>query len=248
VNKKQTVRSHTIVQSRFPVTPWERWLSNSSYTPAIRSYIESQAEVFRDLITQHCYENIIELGCGDGTLLMPTVISLHSNYLGIDISTRALSKAMTNLENAKAIHSYSEDARLMVADVCSFSSLRLDRFVKSNKTLVALPFNLIGIISCVESLVRDLHSAGFDILIFSYNMSVGASRARAEYYEKCGFTDIKREKVHGIGILFTDQQELQSYAYYPTTVRKLLKETGFRRVKTIRFNDIGIAYYCTHKT
>ena len=244
--KKQSAERRAHGQPNFPLTPWEKWLSNASYTSAIRSYIESQSNIFRDLVLRHPYKNIIELGCGDGTLLMPTIISLHYNYLGVDVSTRALRKARINLKEAKLINSYVGDARLMVGDICKLSSLQLNNFVEPDKTLVVLPFNLIGIIPCVENLLQSLRTSGFDVLIFSYNRSLQASQARAEYYLKCGFTNIQRVKVNGVGILFTDQKELCSYAYYSSTLMNLFRKTGFKRSKIIPFDNIGIAYYCVN--
>ena len=176
-------------------------------------------------------------------MLMPTVISLHYNYLGIDISPTALAKASANLQVAKDIYSYQGEARLLTGDVCSIGSLGLDKFTESSKTLVVLPFNLFGIISCAEKLVDHLHALGFDILIFSYQRSSKVDKARAEYYKKCGFVNIQRVTVRGAGVLFTDHKELHSYAYHPTNILNLMKEVGYLRTKTIPFDKIGIAYY-----
>ena len=68
---------------------------------------------FIDTHTQGKYQNTLDVGCGEG-LLTPALVEISRSYLGIDISTQALSRAKEknrNLSQASFKHLDFDDVR-----------------------------------------------------------------------------------------------------------------------------------------
>jgi hypothetical protein len=222
---------------------WKTWVDKARWTQAIKTYLELESGILKTLLSTSYYSRVVELGCANGSLLMPTVISMNYNYLGIDFSPNAVHEASRVLKQWKRKTHYKAKADVLQADICRIPHQLLEDF-QNPKTIIVFPFNIFGsLFSCYpDILLSTLCRYKLDVLIFSYQVSLNATRHRAEYYSQCGFRNLQKDEFEQVGVLFHSDDGLYSYAYQPHLIQEWLKKAGYSINKVNEFGQIGIIY------
>ena len=211
----------------------------SARTPQITEYLRSERQLAGVTIERCGYRGLVEVGCADGTLLLPAAVGRGLDYLGVDLATEAVDQARKALAEAVAsVAVGGVRAAVVQRDVRDLPALAGELLPRSPR-LVAFPFNVLAGITTPVAALRAASAIESDILVFSYQTSPTASTVRGAYYRACGFTgEFTRDDrgVHFTAGLFT------SSVYHEALVIGWLERLGYR-VGLIPFAEVGLAYH-----
>jgi hypothetical protein len=213
---------------------WRRFVELQNLPPAIRMHLQSERDLLADVLRSGDYRVVIEAGCADGSLFMPTVVAAGLDYIGVDVVAQAATatrhaiakRVLCPGQRATAVHG---DAR----DLQSIDGLA----VSPERPLVVLPFNLFGIVSRPHEMLRSAAAIGADIMIFTYQQSAGAGAARADYFRRGGWPG--GEVVMSDGTHYQGHHFISS-VYAPDTLQQWLHAAGYHSALT-PYGEIGLA-------
>lgn len=191
--------------------------------PAVRAHLAAERAYAATVIRR--YRAMVEVGCADGSLLLPSARQLGVEYLGIDLAADAV--AATRTAGGAALR----------ADVVDLATLSLP----AGPLLAAYPFNVFGLLPEPHRALAATATAGADALILTYRTNARATAVRAEYYAACGLA----------GTLTTDElgvhfaaDGFRSSVYHPKVLTAWLAAAGFQ-VTVTPTSTVGWAYHAT---
>lgn len=207
-----------------------RILDSSCYPEAINEFLGNEKRQLEALLTaarSEGFERVIEAGCGATMPLRDLVIqSGFKKYVGVDLNRPAVDSAKLKLA--------SEPEGAFPSEIHCASILHLPWLNRTfpsgerGKTLVVLPFNLIGNLGGVVNTFRVLSYAGFErVYVSCYALSEGFREARRQYYQGCGCQDLRDEAIEGVGEVFTSREGLKTFAYAPEILTEIARVFGF---------------------
>lgn len=202
----------------------------------MRAHLDAQRELARELLATRRYDLVVEAGCADGSLLMPTIVGLGLNYLGVELAKSAADEAAQRL--ATMPHRPGRHGQVVHGDIRHLDAVVAASDMIRGRLLVAFPFNVFGNIPEPWEVLgaAAAHEAG--VLIITYDTSEAARDLRAEYYRACGLTgDITADEA---GAHFASGP-FASSVYHPAVVRRWLTGLDYH-VTEHRYATAGLAY------
>lgn len=213
----------------------------SARTPQITEYLHAERRLAGATIERGAYGGLVEVGCADGTLLLPVAVGRGLDYLGVDLAAQAVDQARSALgEAVTAAEVGSRRAAVVRCDVRDLAALPGDLLPRAPR-LVAFPFNVLAGITTPVAALRAAAAIRSDILAFSYQTSPAATAVRRAYYRACGLTgefSVDDRGVHFTAGLFT------SSVYREDLVIGWFQRLGYR-VELTRFAGVGLAYHAS---
>jgi hypothetical protein len=207
-------------------------------TPAIAAHLAAESAFVDGLLGQTGYRTVIEGGCGDGSLLLETVVARGLGYLGIDLAPSAASRARRRLTTARPAG--GPILRTAVrGDLRDIGTIAGRFAVDLPETLVALPFNVLGNVSSPDRVLTTIAACQADVLVLTYAATHRSDDIRDEYYRRCGFPGhLYRDAVgaHFVSPLFT------SSVYARQFVEAWLGNAGYLTTVTA-YGEVGLAFH-----
>lgn len=219
---------------------WASWGNSALYTDKLRAYLAWQQNLFDDILLSGLYTAVIEVGCGDGSFLMPTAIERSVQYFGLDIEPKAIDALNERLER---VATRCTRAEAILGDVHDLERIAVQNQLPTTATLVALPFNAFGNLEDPLVALKAIARYSYDVLVFSYKTDEPTQHIRETYYKNVGITDLKTGEDE-LGVFFK-ADGWKSYAYHPHLVLEWLKTVGFSDIQQTDFADFGTACYAT---
>ncbi|HEX8629442.1 MAG TPA: hypothetical protein VF755_14855 [Catenuloplanes sp.] len=220
-------------------THWHHIIRGS--TPAVAEYLHAERQLTGKTLDDDGYHGLIEVGCADGSLLMPGAIDRGLDYLGVDLAAGAVALARRAL--AATSHAGRQRRTAVIeGDVRDLPTLA--GRLPAAPRLVAFPFNVLAGIPTPRDALRAADSCGGDILVLTYQTTPAATEVRRDYYRACGFQGRfrrDRDGVHFTADLFT------SSVYHRDVIVGWLEELGYR-VEVEPFAAVGLAYHARRRT
>ncbi|MEJ3746687.1 hypothetical protein WEI85_25790 [Actinomycetes bacterium KLBMP 9797] len=191
--------------------------------PAVRAHLDLERGLAASVLSG--YRALVEVGCADGSLLLPVARRLGLDYLGLDLAGAAV--ATTRAAGGAAVR----------ADVVDLGTLALP----AGPLLVAYPFNVFGNLPEPHRALAATAAAGADALVLTYRTDARAAAVRAEYYAACGLP----------GALTTDEAGVhfasggfRSSVYHQEVLTAWLTSHGYQ-VTVAPYGTAGLAYHAT---
>jgi SAM-dependent methyltransferase len=209
----------------------------------VRTHLDTERRLIRDLVPRGDYRAVLEVGCGDGSLLLPEVAALGVRYIGIDLAEEAVAAAerraaelRTAGAGGRGVSRRAPDITLACADIAELPTLAPRLRLPGSGLLVAFPFNVFGNLPEPWTVVADVAALGADLVIGTYDTTPAASALRAEYYRACGLR----------GAIVIDERvarfrsgAFRSDVYRPAVLRARLTAHGYA-VTQVRHGTAGL--------
>lgn len=210
-----------------------RMLAQAHHTPAVRAYLEREAE---PLLDEPGFEHLFEVGCGQGRHLdWARGHELH--YDGLDLvpglieQGRARARALTPSPRRCELHVGSAAALHELWLACGLDS-------RAASVIVLLPFNCFGCLARPELVAAAVAATGARVFLSMFDVSAAATRHRHEYYTKLGFAEVRSRRTDR-GVLFTSTEGLWSYAYDRGFLAHVLGNVGLVPLRELELGDIA---------
>jgi hypothetical protein len=200
-------------------TAWRRIIATRP--AAVRAHLDAERRLAQSVLP--AYRGLVEVGCADGSLLLPVARRCGVDYLGLDLAAGAV--AATRAAGADAVH----------ADVLELARLPL----LAGPLLVAFPFNVFGNLPEPRRALDAVAATAADALVLTYDTGPQAAAVRAEYYRACGLAgELVDDET---GVHFTSAP-FTSSVYHRAVLTGWLAERGYR--VTVRpYGAVGLAYH-----
>ncbi len=217
-----------------------------SQPPAVRAHLAAERALVARLLTDGVpgagaagrYGTVIEAGCADGSLLLPTVLAAGLDYLGVDLAHGAVRAARARL--AGLPRRPDQHAEVVHGDIRDLARL-LPPGWGSGARLVAFPFNVFGDIPEPWHALSAAAGTGCAVLVLTYTGTATATRVRDGYYQAAGFAGTWA--TDSTGTHFTSGL-FSSSVYRPPVLRRWLVDAGYT-VHRLEYGTIGAAYLGT---
>jgi hypothetical protein len=198
---------------------WARIIT--SQPAAVRAHLDAERRLASAVAAK--YRSLVEVGCADGSLLLPVARRLGLDYLGVDLAAGAV----------EATRALGADA--VQADAVDLTSLPLP----AAPLLIANPFNVFGNLPDPPRALTAAATAGADALVLTYDTSPAAAALRTEYYAACDLPgDLTTDET---GVHFTSGT-FRSSVYHPEVVTAWLTAAGYH-VTVTPYARSGLAYH-----
>ena len=212
-------------------------LNSDNFPFEITNYLYMERNLISQIVND--YDVLIEIGCFDACYL-PLAYANGKKYIGIDISDKNIREAKRRADFKYIPSEYYELLELNAEDLTKigeFSSLFKNERLKK---IFIFPFNVVGNIKDINSVILSLKSLSIDFLISSFLTNDYANYWRQKYYESCCTGVSMRPEPNGIR--FTSDEGLDSIAYsinwFINTFSSLKQDNNF-----FQFGNIGISLY-----
>ncbi|MGH8931973.1 MAG: hypothetical protein ACRDZO_15460, partial [Egibacteraceae bacterium] len=215
---------------RFFEENWTRILVNQP--PAVRAHLDAQRQLARELLTTRRYDLVIEVGCADGSLLMPTIVGLGRRYLGVEIAKGAVDDAGQRL--AAMPRRPGQRAEVVHGDIRHLDAIAAESDLVRGSVLVAFPFNVFGNIVEPRQVLATTAAHDLDVLIITYDTSPAARDLRAEYYRACGLSGDFTTGATGARFA---SGPFTSSVYHPSVLRRWLTLNPPLRARTTQVSS-----------
>jgi SAM-dependent methyltransferase len=194
----------------------DRMFSPAHSTAAVSDYLAREETFVMRVFQEHSPRHLFEVGCGHGTYLT-WAEKQGVDYDGVDLVSHLVEAGRRRLTgSARTRQKLHVGSGREVAHLFEAEGL-----MDHASDIVALfPFNCFGNVAEPERVVKSLTSTGARVLISSFIATEEATTKRREYYVKSGFTGL-RDVRDGLGVLFTSEEGLHSYAYELSALEKL---------------------------
>ena len=195
--------------------------------PDVLAHLAAERRLAEKLIESGGYRALVEVGCADGSLLLPAAARQRLHYLGIDLAAGAVRAAREALRDLAATGSVTQ------ADAAELPGLTAGL---PRPLLVAFPFNVIGILPDPRSVLADCRDA--EVLVLTYDTGEQAAALRSRYYREAGFIGSMTRDQEGVHFAAGD---FASSVFEPPVITGWLRELGFE-VSVHRYGVAGLAY------
>jgi hypothetical protein len=213
---------------------WRRIIGTQP--PTVRRHLDAEDQLADKLLGESAYRTLIEVGCSDGSLLLPAALRYGLAYLGLDLAPGAVAATRKAL-GGTASNAFTAAVR---ADIDDLAAVLADLPEQPPRPLlVGFPFNVFGNLPEPRRTVATVAGAGADVLILTYDTGAQARAARIEYYRACGFPGRLTDDATGSHFSF---QAFRSSVYHQATLAGWLAEQGYQ-VTVRRYGAIGLAYH-----
>ncbi|MFA4996335.1 MAG: hypothetical protein WC536_04315 [Patescibacteria group bacterium] len=213
----------------------DRLVDPSRYPNEITEYLIAEEDLLTSLASR--FETLVEVGCMDGRYL-DWAVRQQKSYLGIDIIERYVENGQDRILS----YGLSFDRyQIKIGDAAMIHELPCKEGLlqDSAKVLAVFPFNSFGNMSEPAVVLSSLVKAHYPFLICSYLTNDFANHARSQYYQNCGYKQIKCIS-DNTGVRFVSSDGLDTVAYNSSYFCGVLEEHFI--VEMIEFSSIGIAY------
>lgn len=207
---------------------WGRIISTQ---PArIRRHLAAERDLVDGLLSASGYRSLVEVGCADGSLLLPLAMRHGLAYTGLDLAAGAVAATRAALAGAPGV--------VVQANASDLDTLGLPLALPA---LVAFPFNVFGDLSAPHRTLAAAAALAADVLVLTYDTGEEAAATRSEYYHACGLTGRLRTDKTGVHLR---SRPFTSSVYHPPVLTGWLAEHGYL-VTTRRYGAVGLAYHGT---
>lgn len=211
-------------------------VDETHYPPGIVNFLRCEEKLLDALGPS--FELLVEVGCMYGRHLGWAVANGKS-YLGIDVVKRYVDEGR-RVVSEKALSPMRHRFICGAAEDLPLIMLAEGVAAMASNCLLFFPFNSFGNMAAPLPILRSIGGTRAPFLISSYLTTAEASACRANYYELCGYNNV-RETTGDDGVLFTSEDGLRSIAYHPGYLSRLAVECSLE-MKFRQFSTVGIAY------
>lgn len=207
-------------------------------TPEVAEFLHVERQLTEKVLDDFGYRGVVEVGCADGSLLMPAVRGRGLDYLGVDLAAGAVALARRALADLAPHGGRQHHAAVIEGDVRDLPALAGDRLPAAPR-LIAFPFNVLAGIPHAPEALRAADACAGDILVLTYQTTTAATGVRRDYYRACGFDGRFRRDQRGVHFtagLFT------SSVYHENVIVGWLEALGYQ-VDVAPFAAVGVAYH-----
>jgi hypothetical protein len=203
---------------------------------AVRRHLDAEDRLADKFLGESAYRTLIEVGCSDGSLLLPTALRYGLAYLGLDLAAGAVAATRKALAEAGS----SGFSTAVQADVDDLTAVLADLPERPPRPMLAgFPFNVFGNLPEPRRTLATVAGAGADVLILTYDTSAQARAARLEYYRACGFPGNVTDDANGSHFTY---RAFRSSVYRQPVLTGWLAAQGYQ-VTVRRYGAIGLAYH-----
>lgn len=185
-------------------------------TPEIAAHLDAERVACAELLAAADYDTVVETGCADGRLLLPTIVAAGCRYLGVDLVQDAVDEAGAALATAGGTGTV---VRADIAGLADLPGLVGDRL------LVAFPFNVFGHLDDPDAVLAACAEVGADVAVFTYRTTAPATAQRLRYYALCGVDG--PVTTDPTGVLVTSENGFRSLARHPPVLAATLSGHGY---------------------
>jgi len=214
-----------------------RMFSNNFLTEPIANFLACEVEEFTKFIDSHInVKTIVEVGCGYGRFSQVVKQSGRS-YIGIDLISWLieLGKWITPSLNEQRHNILSASVVDLDKVLSSFSYSKAD----ISQTTVFLPFNCLGNIQYLEHILSKLSCLGVNVLASLFNPTNEASKARCEYYVKCGLDHPNIAKNEYKGVTISSYEGFDSIGFNHSYIVDLMKKYNYHLEDSVPLSSLG---------
>ena len=211
-------------------------LNPEKYPEEVKAYLQKEKQILSQLKPH--FKVLVEVGCFDGTYLQ--FCHRHrKKYIGIDINLEYLEEGKHKADFFNTPTQEYEFHNLNAQNLHEIKSAsQLFQSTPKEEILVMFPFNCLGNIPNVQSVIDSLNTLGLAYFISNFNTTNEATKVREQYYGNCDYdTIIKR--VDNDGVRFTSIDGLNSVAYDLNFLITKFIHTN-TNTQMIHINGIGI--------
>lgn len=210
------------------------------YPPEIKQFLEE--ETFLLMKVKDSFDTLVEVGCMQGRFL-DWAVSYGKHYLGIDVVSRYIEIGQQEIASRSLPNNQYQCILGDAKDLPMVVKVALGH-ADTSSCLAFFPFNAIGNMPEVVSVLRALKQGKFRFLITAYQTTKLAIEVRKRYYQQCGYQGIATGR-HEEGICFTSWDGLCTWAYHPQYLEQLVLRLSLPTV-AIPFAEIGMVYLSTN--
>ena len=175
---------------------------------------------------------------------LDVAINNKKGYIGIDIVPSYIEKSKKIIKEINP--SIMCDAYCLDAEKMKELKKMFIRY-KEYKSLIYFPFNSFGNMNNPYNVINNfIHLEESDFIIFSYGTDEKSTDERMKYYENCNYKNLKYSSSNK-GVRFYSDDGLNTIAYSKDYIEQMIKETSKLKVKTRKFEKIGVYYYINSK-
>ncbi|MFJ6739411.1 hypothetical protein ACIQOU_10950 [Streptomyces sp. NPDC091279] len=208
----------------------DRLVDESLLPVVIRDFLEQEERLLADICQD--FDCLVELGSMYG-LHLEFAVNSDKKYLGLDVVDRYV---VEGNRRVAALDLDQEDHRFLTCGIEDMGTID----IPGARALAFSPFNCLGNITDLPGALNGLVGSGLPFLLSSYRTDAQATHGREEYYDGCGYTEI-RVRREPRGVRFTAAEGLDTVAYEPDHMLALLSDAG-TEADVVFFGDIGACY------
>jgi hypothetical protein len=203
---------------------------------AVRNHLAAEKQLAEEVLAGSAYRTLVEVGCSDGSLLLPAALHHGLAYLGLDLAAGAVVATREALSTAAP----GSFAAAVQADVDDLAGVLADLpECPPRPMLVGFPFNVFGNLPDPRRTLTGVAGTGAHVLILTYDTSPQARAARLEYYRACGYPGRLTDDATGSHFAFG---AFTSSVYHPAKLTGWLAALGYQ-VSVRRYGAVGLAYH-----
>lgn len=211
-------------------------LNQENYPDEVKAYLLKEKQILSQLKPD--FKVLIEVGCFDGTYLQ--FCHRHrKKYIGIDINPEYLEEGKHKADFFRTPSNEYEFHNLNAQNLHEIKSKsQLFMSTPKEEILVLFPFNCLGNIPNVQSVIDSLNNLGLAYFVSNFNTTHEATRVRERYYGNCDY-DTVLQQVGSEGVRFTSIDGLNSVAYDLNFLINKFIHTN-PHTQMVHINGIGI--------
>lgn len=215
----------------------DRLVDPSKYPKEIVNYLKAEEKLLLSFSSQ--FDLLVEIGCMDGRYL-DWAVGQDKRYLGIDIVDRYVKMGRNKLLSRG---SPLTRCRIEICDATVVHELpfRNGWLTVQDRALIVFPFNSFGNMKKPDEVLGSVSKTQKPFLICSYLVDDLANKVRLQYYNNCGYGQIKC-LTDDRGVRFVSDDGLDTIAYYPAYLEQLCEENRVF-VEMVPISSIGVGYH-----
>jgi hypothetical protein len=220
--------------AEFFARDWRRIITTRP--AAVRNHLAAERQLADEVLAGSAYRTLVEVGCSDGSLLLPSALHHGLAYLGLDLAAGAVAAT----REALAAAAPGSFAAAVQADVDDLAGVLADLpQCPPWPMLVGFPFNVFGNLPDPRRTLAAAAGARADVLVLTYDTGPQARAARVEYYRACGFPGRLTDDATGSHFAYG---AFTSSVYHPAKLTGWLAALGYQ-VSVRRYGAVGLAYH-----
>ncbi len=199
----------------------------------INNFLKEEESILFSFADSFCL--LIEIGCMHGRYL-EWAVTKGKFYTGIDIVRRFIEQGRRRIIELGLSLGY----QLIEGAAEDIVNLIPVRRLRNKKCLLFFPFNSFGNMEDAGPIISALKTSELPFFISSYQTTAMANECRRDYYDRCGYKNLKR-RIDNKGVYFCSDDGLGTIAYHPSYIKRVCNEWGLP-MRSMSFSTIGMAY------